>query len=105
MNKECRHCGIDFDPSSPWKRQTGGYINECPSCVEEAGGDPTPVIRGYGPPGGEAGELQIVKFKSAAEADEFTEAYNNPWLTQGKQLTKTTESVVTDSPSPGDKCD
>ena len=105
MNKECRHCGMEFDPSSPWKRQTGGYINECPTCVEEAGGDPTPVIRGYGPPGGEAGELQIVKFKSAAEADEFTEAYNNPSLTQGKQLTKRTEDVTTPESPQRDKRD
>lgn len=73
MMRDCKHCGVEFDTSSKWKEEVGGEINECPLCVEEAGGDPTPVLRGYGPPGGEAGELQIVKFKSEKEANEFTE--------------------------------
>lgn len=74
MMKECKHCGVEFNFNSPYKQRVGGYINECPTCVEENGGDDTPVLRGYGPPGGEAGSLHIVKFKNEKEANEFTES-------------------------------
>ena len=47
MIKICKHCGDDFDTNSAYKRRVGGYINECPDCVEEMGGDPAPVIRGF----------------------------------------------------------
>ena len=47
MNKICKHCGDEFDCRSMRKKQVGGYINECPDCEEENGGDPAPVIRGF----------------------------------------------------------
>ena len=31
----CKHCGDDFNPFSQRKREVGGYVNECPDCVEE----------------------------------------------------------------------
>ena len=39
MIKECKHCGIEFNLHSRRKKQVGGYINECPDCVEELGID------------------------------------------------------------------
>ena len=42
MIKECKHCGIEFNLHSRRKKQVGGYINECPDCVEERGGDQSP---------------------------------------------------------------
>ena len=37
MIKTCKHCNVEFDTNSTAKRQAGGKINECPSCVEELG--------------------------------------------------------------------
>ena len=37
MIKTCKHCNVEFDTRSSAKRQAGGKINECPSCVEELG--------------------------------------------------------------------
>jgi len=31
----CKHCDIEFDENSNLKRKVGGYINECPDCVQE----------------------------------------------------------------------
>ena len=42
MIKECKHCGIEFNVHSRQKRLVGGYINECPDCVEERGCDQSP---------------------------------------------------------------
>ena len=37
MMKTCKHCNVEFDTRSSAKRQAGGKINECASCVEELG--------------------------------------------------------------------
>ena len=37
MNRECKHCGTEFDPGAPQKRAVGGLINECIDCVAELG--------------------------------------------------------------------
>ena len=42
MIKTCKHCNIEFNLYSRLKKQVGGYINECPDCVEELGGDQSP---------------------------------------------------------------
>ena len=37
MNRECKHCGIEFSTTSSRKVEVGGKINECADCVEELG--------------------------------------------------------------------
>ena len=37
MLRECKHCEDEFDCQSAEKKRVGGYINECPDCVEELG--------------------------------------------------------------------
>jgi len=73
MLKECRHCGIEFNVKSPHKQEVGGYINECPTCVEELGGDITPVLKGF-PTSDEDSTVQVVRFASAAAAEAYLQS-------------------------------
>ena len=73
MLKDCRHCGVEFDTRSPHKQEVGGYINECPVCVEEMGGDQTPVIKGF-PTSPEDSTLQFIRFESEAKAREYIQS-------------------------------
>ena len=51
MLKECKWCGDTFNPKSKMKQMAGGYANECPTCVEERGGDDAgPGVRKHDPP-------------------------------------------------------
>ena len=77
MIKICKHCGDDFDTNSTYKRRVGGYINECPDCVEEMGGDPAPVIRGFVTGDGKMAAMQILKFKNTSDADQYGKNWNN----------------------------
>ena len=43
MNRECKHCGSEFDTASAHKAEVGGRINECPECVEELGTETAPT--------------------------------------------------------------
>ena len=75
--KTCKHCGDDFNHRSAYKRRVGGYINECPDCVEEMGGDPAPVIRGFVTGDGKMAAMQILKFKNASDAEQYGKNWNN----------------------------
>ncbi len=77
MIKICKHCGDDFDTNSLYKRRVGGYINECPSCVEENGGDPAPVIRGFVSGDGKMASIQILKFKNESDANQYGKNWQN----------------------------
>ena len=77
MIKICKHCGDDFETNSAYKRRVGGYINECPDCVEEMGGDPAPVIRGFVTGDGKMAAMQILKFKNTSDADQYGKNWNN----------------------------
>lgn len=41
--KECRHCERKFNVNSTRKREVGGQIDECPSCVNELGAETIPL--------------------------------------------------------------
>jgi hypothetical protein len=73
---QCRHCDGEFDPKSSWKKEVGGYINECPNCVEEMGGDPAPVVRGFVTGEGKMADIQILKFKNKSDAEKYAQAWN-----------------------------
>ena len=73
--RECRECGDEFDSNSRWKREVKGYINVCPWCTEEMGGDPAPEIRGFVTGSGKMQDISFVRFESKAEADQYKKAW------------------------------
>ena len=75
--KECKHCGIEFNAKSYAKKQAGGYINECPDCVEELGTETAVRYRGVTTGDGKMACMQILKFDSDAEANAYVSAWNN----------------------------
>ena len=74
--RECRHCGEEFDVDSREKRAAGGYIDECPWCVEERGGDDSPPkYLGVAAGDGKMSGITILAFDSAADR----ESYKRMW--------------------------
>ena len=87
MLKECKHCGAEFNPKSRMKQLAGGYADECPSCVEERGGDDSPpaylaVQAGDGKMSG----ITILQFNSEADREAYSKAHkNNSGYHKGKE--------------------
>ena len=77
MLKICRHCEDEFETTSAYKRRVGGYIDEGPDCVEDYGGDPAPVIRGFVTGDGKMAAMQILKFSSESDANQYGKNWNN----------------------------
>jgi hypothetical protein len=74
MIKACKHCEIEFNVNSRRKRQVGGYINECPDCVEERGGDKSPP-KHFGVTGSFGDDVSVIRFDSQRKRDEFQKEY------------------------------
>ncbi len=78
MYKDCKHCGINFNVHSQHKRRVGGYINECPDCVEERGGDQSPPkYLGVTAGNGKMCDVTILKFEDQASRSAFQKAWRN----------------------------
>ena len=77
MIKKCKHCGEEFDTQSPAKKRSGGYINECPDCVEELGTETTIRYRGVIGAAGKMAALSIVAFDSQEDADAYVATFNS----------------------------
>ena len=77
MIKICKHCDESFNLLSAYKRRVGGYINECPSCVEELGTETAPVVRGFVTGDGKMASMQILKFTSESDANRYSKNWNN----------------------------
>ena len=75
MNKTCKHCNCVFSLNSHAKKQAGGKINECPSCVEELGTETTVKYLGLSSGDGKAAAISIVAFDS----NEDRSAYATAW--------------------------
>ena len=75
MIKECKHCGVEFDTNSPTKRRVGGYINECPDCVEELGTETAVRYRGVVDGSGKMAAISIVAFDSQEDADAYVASF------------------------------
>ena len=60
----CKHCDDTFDRNSRRKREVGGYIDECPSCVLDLQTETAETIRGVVSGDGKMAALSIVKFES-----------------------------------------
>jgi hypothetical protein len=74
--RECRECGDEFDSNSQWKREVKGYINVCPWCTEEAGGDPAPEIRGFTTGSGKMADISFMRFEDRHAANQYRRAWN-----------------------------
>ena len=78
MFKTCKHCGIEFNLHSRHKKMVGGYINECPDCVEERGGDQSPPkYLGVTSGNGKMCDVTILKFEDEASRNSFQKAWRN----------------------------
>jgi hypothetical protein len=76
--KVCRHCRGEFDLDSPRKRRVGGYINECPDCVEERGGDDSPPrYLGVQAGDGKMSGLTILAFESERDRAAYSAAWRS----------------------------
>ncbi len=78
MIKECKWCEAEFETESRRKQLAGGFINECPDCVEERGGDDSPpkylgVMAGDGKMAG----VTILKFESEDDRKEYAKMWRN----------------------------
>ena len=77
MIRECKWCEIQFNTNSPQKIAAGGYINECPDCVEERGGDASPPkYLGVAAGNGKMSDITILAFGD----DKSREMYSKAWL-------------------------
>jgi len=74
--RECKHCEIEFDSLSSRKQRIGGYINECPDCVEELGTETAVRYRGVVDGSGKMAALSIVAFDSNEDADAYVASFN-----------------------------
>jgi len=77
MRKECKHCGLEFDALSTHKQRVGGFINECPDCVEELGTETAPTTVGVMSGEGKAGMVTILRFQDAGSAKEYVKAWRH----------------------------
>ena len=75
--RTCKHCEETFNPYSQRKREVGGFINECPDCVEELETETAPEIRGFVTGDGKMAAMQILRFKSRQDADQYGKNWNN----------------------------
>ena len=77
MIKTCKHCGIEFNLHSRRKKLVGGYINECPDCVEELGTETAVRYRGVVDGSGKMAAISIVAFDSQEDADAYVKTFNS----------------------------
>ena len=73
----CRHCEDEFNRHCSRKRRVGGYIDECPDCVEELGTETAVRYRGVITGDGKQAYVTLLKFESEDDAQEYCKRYNN----------------------------
>jgi len=74
MFKTCKHCEIEFDLYSRQKKLAGGYINECPDCIDERGGDQSEP-KHFGVTGSLGEDVSVIRFEDQADRDQFKKEY------------------------------
>lgn len=84
--KVCKHCEEEFDLDSPEKKRAGGYINECPWCIEENGGDQSPPrYLGVAAGNGKMSDITILQFENESARSAYQKAWrNNAGYNKGK---------------------
>ena len=74
--KTCKHCGERFNLHSQRKQQVGGYIDECPDCVEELETETKEVIRAFTTGDGKMACIQILKFEDKEQATLYKKGWD-----------------------------
>lgn len=84
--KVCRHCEEGFDLDSRAKKMAGGYIDECPWCIEEMGGDQSPPkYLGVQAGNGKMADITILQFDDEKSREAYRRAHqNNSGFNKGK---------------------
>lgn len=84
--KICRHCEEEFELNSLEKKLSGGYIDECPWCVEENGGDQSPPrYLGVQAGNGKMSDITILQFEDEGARETYQQAWrNNSGQNKGK---------------------
>ncbi len=78
MIRECKWCEAEFETESRRKVLAGGYINECPDCVEERGGDDSPpMYLGVAAGDGKMSGVTILKFETEKDRQAYAMAHRN----------------------------
>lgn len=77
MIRTCRHCGDEFDVNDPLKVRAGGFIDECPWCLEEMGGDTSaPKYLGVQAGDGKMSGVTILAFESEEDREKYASAWS-----------------------------
>ena len=86
MIRTCKHCEDEFDCQSAEKQRVGGYINECPDCVEELGTETHVRYRGCVSGESKQACISILSFDSEKDADTYQKKWeaNRGWNNQRK---------------------
>ena len=86
MIRTCKHCEDEFDCQSTEKQRVGGYINECPDCVEELGTETHVRYRGCVSGESKQACISILSFDSEKDADTYQKKWeaNRGWNNQRK---------------------
>jgi len=74
MFKTCKHCGIEFDLYSRQKKLAGGYINECPDCIDARGGDQSEP-KHFGVTGSLGEDVSVIRFEDEEDRAKFKKEY------------------------------
>lgn len=77
MTKECKHCGISFNPDTPQKRAVGGLINECVDCVDELGTETAVAYAGVMAGDGKGVGVTILAFGSEKARARYVKAWRS----------------------------
>ncbi len=77
MNRECKHCGIEFNTTSARKVAVGGKINECADCVEELGTETAPTTIGVMSGDGKQGMMTVLRFDDPKNAKAYMKAWKH----------------------------
>lgn len=72
---DCKHCGTEFNPHTPQKRQIGGKINECPDCVEELGTETAVPYAGVAAGDGKGVGVTVLAFGSNRDREAYVKAW------------------------------
>ena len=77
MIRECKHCGVEFNPSTPLKRQVGGLINECTDCVVELGTETAVAYAGVAAGDGKGVGVTVLAFNSEKDRETYVKAWRS----------------------------
>ena len=81
----CKHCGDQFDHRSRDKVKAGGFVNECPDCVEDLETESAVRYLGVAAGSGKMSDITILAFDDPQKREDYHRAWrNNSGFNKGK---------------------